>query len=384
VPYNVYVQQLWNAQLISNQASMNMIKSLPTSGIGTIPNYQTPFVSPPIATNPIYNPGYRYPYNSMPGYGSGYGMSPDSYLPYYGYGYGNYDMYGYASFGQALRGAADYQRSTGSYLNAYEQARLMREQSNQAKIETKKRQFELDLYIKQHTPTYTEEQAKNAKLTLQRIQTNSLPGEVTSGKALNYLLDDLRKYPGKKTSVEPLPLSEGMLTQLNITKKNHGLGILRDDGRFSWPAALYEMLTIEKRKGVEARVQELLKQAQKDRPDPIELTQLRNEMEKIKDDLVKKVNDVPTGQYLDAKRFLNEFYDATVAMENGEAQTQAKFQRFIEGGKSIQEVADYMVQHGLRFAPASANDEAAYRAVHSALAAYSVALNAQIGYASKE
>jgi len=42
-------------------------------------------------------------------------------------------------------------------------------------------------------------------------------------------------------------------------------------------------------------------------------------------------------------------------------------------------VVDYMISKGLRFAPATAQDEAAYRAFFSALVAYDVALNAQGG-----
>ena len=71
------------------------------------------------------------------------------------------------------------------------------------------------------------------------------------------------------------------------------------------------------------------------------------------------------------------FHEATVALERGEAESQAKFQRYIEGGKTVQDVVEYMLQNGLRFAAATANDEAAYRAIHSALATYDIAVNAQ-------
>jgi hypothetical protein len=63
---------------------------------------------------------------------------------------------------------------------------------------------------------------------------------------------------------------------------------------------------------------------------------------------------------------------------------QSKFQRFIEGGKSVQEVTDYMIQNGLRFGPATPNDEAAYRAVHSLLANYNIAMNSNAGTDTKE
>ena len=124
--------------------------------------------------------------------------------------------------------------------------------------------------------------------------------------------------------------------------------------------------------------------ANKGQPDVNVLSDVRKEMDGIRDDLVRKVNEVPSAQYIDAKRFLQEFYEATVALERGEAPVQSKFQRFIEGGRSVQEIADYMVANGLRFGPATFSDEPAYRALHSALASYDVAMNSQFGIDNKD
>jgi len=202
---------------------------------------------------------------------------------------------------------------------------------------------------------------------------------------LNWLLDDLRKYPNKKTALEPMQLSEGVLTHLNVAKNSYGLGILRDDGKLTWPAALLEMLTINQRKDLDARIQNLVREASnKGRFDTNVLKDVRDEMDKIREDLVKKVNDISTSRYLDAKRFLQEFHEASIALERGEAQNQAKFQRFVEGGKSVQDLVDYMVANGMVFAPATANDEFAYRALHSVLASYDIALNAQLGVPTKD
>src|SRR5436853_260740 len=78
----------------------------------------------------------------------------------------------------------------------------------QDRLDTKKKKFDLEMYIKANTPTFTEEQAKVLKMTLKRIQTNSTEPEIVNGRALNLLLDDMRRYPGKKDVVEPYALSE--------------------------------------------------------------------------------------------------------------------------------------------------------------------------------
>jgi len=305
---------------------------------------------------------------------------------YGGYGYANpYNpfMY-YNSPGATLMGEADVMRSLGKVVNDQEEARLKRELANQAKLDTIKKEFDLRMYIKANTPTYTQEQERIAKTTLRRIQTNSLPGEVSNGKALNYLLDDLRKFPSKKISLEPLMLNEGVLTHLNVTKNTFGVGLLRDDGRVTWPVALREILTDKQRRALSLQLEDLVKDANKGRLDANVLRDVRAEMDRVRDELVKKVNETPYAQYFDAKRFLQDFNEATVALERGEAPVQAKFQRFVEGGKSVQEVIDYMVNNGLRFAPASFNDEAAYRAVHSMLASYNIAMNSSLGTEPKE
>jgi hypothetical protein len=311
-------------------------------------------------------------------YAGGYGS------PYGGYGNAYNPFSYYNSPGATLMGEADVMRSLGKVVNDQEEARLKRELANQAKLQTIKNEFDLRMYIKANTPTYTQEQERIAKTTLRRIQTNSLPGEVSNGKALNYLLDDLRKFPGKKVSLEPLMLSEGVLAHLNVTKNTFGVGLLRDEGRVTLPTALREILTEKQRTWLNLQLEDLVKEANKGRLDANVLRDVRAEMDRLRDDLVKKVNETPTTQYFDAKRFLHEFHEATVALERGEAPVQAKFQRYVEGGKSVQEVIDYMVQNGLRFASATATDEPAYRAIHSMLASYNIAMNSSLGAEPKE
>jgi hypothetical protein len=126
-------------------------------------------------------------------------------------------------------------------------------------------------------------------------------------------------------------------------------------------------------------LKELVKGAYRDKLDINLLKDVRTEVDKMREDLVKRVNDTPTNQYMDAKRFLQEFHEATVALEKGEAPIQAKFQREIEGGRTVQDVVDYMVKSGLRFGPATAKDEPAYRAAHSAMATFDLAMNAALG-----
>lgn len=333
----------------------------PAPGVNPVANPYTPVTG----TDPYANP--YTPVTSGTGY-DGAGYNPyNPYFPYYPY---------IGPAGSFLMGQADVMRAYGTVITSQEQARIMRELAKQASLETKKRKFDLDMYIKANTPTYADEQLKAMKTTLKRIQNNSSEAEITNGKALNFLLDDLRKYPGRKIPVEQIDLSEEILRSLNVTKNSFGIGILRDGGKLTWPIALQELFPRELRKEIEQRTMTLMQNADNGPLDPALLRELYTEVENMRQTLAKKINDVPTTQYLEAKRFLNDLDSAREALAKGEATAQIAFQKWAAGGKTLQELVDYMVKNGLRFAPAVSGDEAAYRAVHSGMAAFDVALNA--------
>ena len=74
-----------------------------------------------------------------------------------------------------------------------------------------------------------------------------------------------------------------------------------------------------------------------------------------------------------------------LALEKGDAVAYFNFQKAAAGFKNVQELAKYMIERGLRFAPSVDGDDAAYTAMHTALATYDVAVNAQqIASTSKE
>src|SRR5262245_25109507 len=120
--------------------------ALVTGVLGMAPHAWAQFGGP---VNP-YQPGIL-PNNPLNPY------VPGSYPPYPPYGYG-YTTYG--EVGGMLFGQADVLRAYGQALTSQEQARIMRQQSIQARLDTQRKRFELDMYIKANTPTFTEEQAK--------------------------------------------------------------------------------------------------------------------------------------------------------------------------------------------------------------------------------
>lgn len=305
------------------------------------------------------NPSYLGPYD------------PLNYTPYNPY------SYGIGPVGGALIGLADLHRAQGTVIMNVEQSRIIRQQAVQAKFDTQRKRFELEMYIKANTPTFTEEQNRIARNTLRRIHSHSMPAEIASGKALNLMLEDARKFPSRKIAAEQITLSEDILMQLNVSASHVGLGVLRNDGRITWPLSVQEVLTPEQMKTLEVQSQALVAAALKGKLDPNVYRDFGAELDRTYEGVVKRVNEIAGPQYLETKRFLNELKDARLALDKGEALRQVQYQKFVAGGRSIQEVVDFMISKGLTFAPATAQDEASYRAFYSALVAFDVALNSQ-------
>jgi hypothetical protein len=341
------------------------------------------FANPGLAlpyNTPAYNPYASFgvnPYTplgatALPGAAGVGAGTANPYLPLSGAGYDPYTSnpyysplsYGGNSQGLTLMGAADVMRSYGNVITSQEQARLLREQYNQAQLETAKKDFDLKMYIKANTPSYSEEQDRMAKDTLKRIQNHSNPVEVSGGKSLNYLLDDVRKHRGKDFNFGKIDLPEDILKQINVTTGNNSLGVLRDGGKLNWPTALLDLVPTETRKDMEALAKNAVQNAAKGQVDRNALKDLDTQVEVIRNDLLKKANDIPTPQYLEAKRFLNDLDEARVAINSGEAKAQFDYQALVSDGKirDINDLITQMVNRGWRFAPATHMDEAAYRA----------------------
>ena len=247
--------------------------------------------------------------------------------------------------------------------------------------------------IKTAPPTFGQEQLKRQTETLRRIQTTSSPGEIISGSAQLVLLDDISKFiavVGKGSAVMPtVTLPDETLKELNVIKNGGNLAVIRNDGNITWPTALggYLLSKTDKDK-IQKITSDLVLSASRAKLDRELLIQLRLQISDIRSKLTKKINELPTDDYLNSKRFLYDFDDALVALENNEWQNNVEYQKFINGdgvgkGRSIQDLAEWMVKRGMKFAPATAQDAGSYRALYVFLVSYDLALNAQFTVAKE-
>jgi hypothetical protein len=396
-PFTGQRQYLYNLQVGRAALANSMVNSHPA--------YAMPYMG-----TAAYNPYMAYGGNPYAGYGSNpympgvagvsldatavgganlyapLGAAGDPYMsnPYAtGAGYANPYSNPAVGPGFTLMGGADMLRAYGTVITKQEQARIMRQEYYQAQLDTKKKAFELEMYIRNNTPDWNARQEKITKAVLRRIQTASNPAEIVEGRSLNFLLDDVDKNYTKAT-LPDMPLEENVLKQLNIKPAGPGsysLGLLRDGGKLQWPAALVKMLSPEVRSDIDAKARVLGQNAANgNAPDLNASADFQSQIVKAREQLLKRANDFDTTPYMDAKRFLTDLDNARQAIERGNALAQIQYQKLVAKGEiqSLNQLVTVMVKNGWRFAPASLPDEAAYRALHSALVAYDVALNQEV------
>ncbi len=368
-----------NAQTGSFQVRRGLTLRQAAFNIGTIGQALT-FV-PPYALG--FNP---YPRNlalSTGGTGAA-GITSSPYAGSPGYDSSGYSPYGYIPdpFSGYLRGGAEIINAQGSFLTNTQQAYLKREQVRQERVVTRRKMFDEYLYEREKAPTPEDERQRHALEQLERSRNNPPITEVYSGKALNDILEDLRKLPSKPeagnlVNIQQLPLDEDGLKHINVTVGGGSIGLLKNDGRLDWPVALSGPEIKEQRERINSLAQAAVRQAEfNGQVDPGTITQLTNDVASINRQLRTGGGDLPFDLYTGAKTFLNNLDDAIRASRQRDVGNYFTG-KFALRAKTVPELVEHMVKQGLRFAPAVPGDEQAYVALHQAVVNYDLAMHAQ-------
>jgi hypothetical protein len=262
-------------------------------------------------------------------------------------------------------------------LNQQEQARIVREQANQAKIDTQKKTFDWLKYERENTPSYTEEKEKLEALRIRRMMGMATPGEITAGVTLNTFQSYLFRLMNQGYNGPKIPLDPSLLSQINVTTGYQGnIGVLRDGGKVKWPFGL---------RGASARaIDPLLQQAVSDAAkgdlEPGTMRQITKQLDKLSKELYSryKREDIDMAAYLDGKHFLSDLNDALGVLQTADAP------KFLSGayaaqGNTVDELIMNMAQKGLKFAAASPGGDAAYISLHRAMVSFASGYGADDG-----
>jgi hypothetical protein len=174
-------------------------------------------------------------------------------------------------------------------------------------------------------------------------------------------------------------LDEDMLRHLNLTPANGSAnaGLLKNDARLTWPLALRDDDSKTDRTQVNSLAAEAVHQAVNGRVDAGTLRELSAAAGRLRQRLAANVRDLTANQYAEANHFLGDLDDAIRALGRPDAGDYFT-RKYAAEGKDVAELVKGLSARGLRFAPATAGDEAAYLAVHRALATYDQGANTRL------
>jgi hypothetical protein len=336
-------------------------------------------------------PPWAFGYNPYSGYGA-YGYGAGSYLGGYGSGYNpfsagatGYGATGYGSSpydpygGSDLRGIAEITAAQGKFAVSIEESKMTREKRRQSEIETRRKIFDEWQYERGRAPTLEDFRNQDRSLARRRALNDPPLTEILSATALNTLLDHLKSLQGSGASGARVAIDEGTLKRINITPGTGGnFGLLKNDGRLTWPLPLQDENFRRERDAISKDVPTLVQQAAfGNGVDPGMLNTTKKNLDVLQEKLAKNVREIGTSQYIESKRFLNLVNDGLQTLSNNDVATY--FNRdFAAKCKTTAELVKYMADKGLKFAPSTPGDEAAYRALHQGLATYDLSLTQSV------
>jgi Peptidase C1-like family len=284
----------------------------------------------------------------------------------------------YGGPGGTLAGSAQVMQAYGQVINDQEQARITREKANQAKLDTKKQAFDLMMYEKANTPTYTETLTKEKAQILTRMMNFPLRSEIADGKSLNAMLPFLQSLSSGGTQGPPVPIPQSMVNQLNISGSGQSsVGMLRDGGQVDWPVALVgkNQMALDK----------LLPQAYSAAADgkltPKLMRDVRTEMKTMRETMRTQLQkeEIETSSYMQCIEFYNSLESSVNALEKPDARKQLGG-AYSPRARNVQELVDFMTDNGVKFAPAAPGNENAYQVVHDAFVRYARTAQSSAGF----
>jgi hypothetical protein len=303
---------------------------------------------------------------------------PPPVLTYGGYGvYGGYGTQWMQNPYQGyLDGAASVTTANAQYQMTIQQAKLAREEARRSSLETRRqtlleRQFELSLM-----PDPEQIRQKEMMKSLERSRNNPPLIDIWKGTALNDLLRDIQTAQSHGISGgEDVPLSPDVLKHINVNTgtTRGGVGLLRDDGKLTWPAPLRQDLFDQQRGRIDELLQKAVQEAHSGPVDAKLLRDLRTATTQLGRAIDASLSELSSTDYIDSSRYLRELKDGLRVLEQSDV---AKYfsSKWTPRGSTVGDLVRQMTKEGLKFGPAVSGDESYYTVLHRALVDYDLGM----------
>jgi hypothetical protein len=327
----------------SSPAAWAQFRTAPVTA-GNLPSPQTQVVSQPAA--PVASGFFPY------------------YPPYYQGPYGSY-----------LSGASDVISSQANFIVSKAQANVIQEQAEQARVDTRRKQYEQWQWERSQAPTLADVRQDAYMQQLNRARSNPPDTEVWSGYSLNYLLSAIQHNESVNGVRGPtVPVDESTVKRINVTTGTTdtsagSIGMLKN-GKLEWPQALGDQRFSDDRGRIDQLVTDAVNQTKSaGGPTAETINSLKKAVTQLRSDVRSQVAEIPSSDYTRVVGYINELRDAIGQLSSPSAAN------YLNGslqprGSTVGELVDQMTQKGMKFAPATPGSENYYSALYQALIAY--------------
>jgi hypothetical protein len=305
---------------------------------------------------------------AMGAYGGsgGYGYGPTTWrqTPYQGY----------------LNGAANVTTANADYQLTIQQAKQEREKARRSALQTRRETIQERQWELAQQPSAEDLRQKGMMYDLQRARNNPPLAEIWAGDALNDLLRAIKDGQSHGLTGPEVPLTYEVLQHINLTTGTTygGVGLLRDGGKLTWPAALRKPEFDMERKKLEEETQKAVKQAYGGPVDVGLVDTLSGTLKELQDHVDAQANDLSTTQFIQASRYLRELKSSYQVLQQSDVTKYFK-PNWTPQGATVADLIKQMTQQGLRFAPATSQDEPYYTSLHRSLVDYDIGLQQMAG-----
>jgi hypothetical protein len=363
------------------------ISQVPPYALGFNPYPQIAYANPLQSTTAGLGIGSPYSFGASALGGYGGSLQTSSYGGGYG-GQGASSPYssGYSEdpYAGYLRGVASVTGAEGNYLNQVQKARLEQVQADSSRLDLRRRILEEAATERKAWLNPEAARQRDLQDAYARAAHDPPVGEILSGRALNDLYSHVNpireRMRTRGESGRDVPLDEDQFRQINWTGvgSSGSVGLLKNQGKLDWPLVLQSPDFEAARKNLDVLAADAVQRIRLNGPPaPGTLRDMAADVRRLGDSLLHKAGELSPSEYVEARRYVGELESAVMALQD------PGVGRLFDPGASpgppnVAELIDLMDRKGLRFAPATAGDEPAYRHVYQRLVTYDAALSAVV------
>ena len=282
--------------------------------------------------------------------------------------------------GSYLQGAGSLTNANAQYYFTTQQARLGKEQVENAKIANRRAKFDEDAYEKANTPTRAELDEKDRQEALRLARNNPANGDIWSGKALNTIFNSIQKTEITNRIKGPsMPISEEILRHLNLTTGTAAgsVGIFKGQD-LPWPMVLRGPEFKSPRDNINRIAPEAVRQASSGSLEPDTYKKFKDAISSLGEIINNMAADLSPGDFIQSRRFANNLDEGLKNLSEPNAVNHLNG-RWSAKGATVGALMDHMTSNGLRFAPAVEGDKPFYSSFYNLLTGYDAGVSQLVG-----